>query len=83
MKQLFTFLLLIVAVAVYSQNGIIKGQVTNKRNNESVPFASIILQGSDQGASSDLDGYYELTGLKPGVYNIEVSFIGFEKQVIY
>lgn len=83
MKYFITFLLLFTALWAYAQNGIIKGQVTNKRNNESVPFASIVLQGTEKGASTDLDGFYELTDLQPGVYNIEVSFIGFEKQVVY
>jgi hypothetical protein len=84
MKRIASVLLfLLAALPLFSQNGIIKGRVTNKASNEAVPFASIVLQGSEKGASSDIDGYYELTGLMPGVYNLEVSFIGFEKQVVY
>ncbi len=66
-----------------AQNGVIKGKVFNKVSNEPIPFASIRIQGSSGGASADENGIYEIKNLQPGQYNLEASFVGFEKLVIY
>ena len=68
---------------LHAQNGIIKGRVLNKINNEPVSFANILVQAVLKGAAADFDGKYEITGLSPGTYNLEVSFVGFEKQIVY
>ncbi len=81
--SLVIYFLLIQCLNLYAQNGIIKGRVLNKLNNEAVPFASILVQQTLTGTAADIDGKYELKGLKPGTYNLEVSFVGFEKQIVY
>ncbi|MEI8204012.1 MAG: TonB-dependent receptor, partial [Bacteroidota bacterium] len=63
-----------------SQTAIIKGKISNSINNEAIPFASVLIQGTNTGVTSDIDGKYELKNLNPGVYNIMVSMIGFEKK---
>ena len=68
---------------LFAQSGIIKGEVFNKLNNEPVPFANVVIQGTTQGVVSDAEGKYELNDLNPGLYNIEVSYVGFETLVIY
>lgn len=68
----------------WSQSGIIRGRVTNKANNEGIPLANVLIQGSEQrGASTNLEGEYEISGLSPGLYNLEVSYLGFKKEVLY
>jgi len=52
-------------------------------NNELLPFVNIAIQGTTTGASSDENGKYKITGLKPGLYNIAASFVGFENKIIY
>ena len=66
-----------------AQEGVIRGKVFNKVNNEPIPFANVIIQGSTLGAAANEDGIYEITGLQPGLYNLEASFIGFKKLVIF
>ena len=66
-----------------AQTGIIKGRVYNSINSEAVPFANVVIQDTTQGASTDIDGNYKITDLKPGLYNLEVSYVGFEKKVVY
>lgn len=84
MRNHFFFLIfLISSVNLQAQNGIIRGRVLNKVNNETVPFANILVQGLLKGTAADIDGKYEITGLPPGTYNLEVSFVGFEKQVVF
>jgi outer membrane receptor for ferrienterochelin and colicin len=64
-----------------AQTGIIKGRVFNGANNEPLPFASIILTGTTIGSTSDLDGNFIFTGIKPGYYKLTVSTIGYEMVV--
>lgn len=74
------FLSLTIAVC---QTGEIRGRVTNKVNGEAVSFANILIQGTQSGAACDESGVYKITGLLPGQYNIEASFVGFRKQVTF
>ena len=72
-------LLAALPVSVVAQSGVIKGRVFNSINNEPVPFANVVIQGTTNGATTDFDGLYEITGLEPGTYNIECTVVGFAK----
>ena len=66
-----------------AQTGSIKGRVYNDINNESIPFANIVLDSTQIGTTSDENGRYEIDNLKPGVYNLTCSFLGFKTAYIY
>ncbi|MEN0006551.1 MAG: TonB-dependent receptor [Bacteroidota bacterium] len=66
-----------------AQNGIIKGQVTDKLSNEPVMFANVLVLGTDAGTTTDIDGNYEITGLEPGLYDVRVSYIGYNEVTEY
>ena len=85
MKQL---VLIVVAVfgftaASYAQTGVIKGQVTDGLTNEPIAFADVLVLGTDKGISTDLDGYFEIVGLTPGLYDVRASYLGYEEQTQY
>lgn len=84
-KHLFFLLLLFFFTvgSLQAQNGIIKGRITNGINNEPVAFANVLVEGTDKGTTSDIDGLYEIIGLEAGLYNIRASFVGFNEVVIY
>ena len=69
--------------AVFAQTSTIKGRVFNGINNESIPFANIVIDSTSVGTISDIDGNYKIENLKPGSYNVVCSFLGFKKQVFY
>jgi len=68
---------------VIAQSGVIRGKVFNKISNEAVPFANIGIQGTTMGAVADENGNYVISNLSPGLYNLEASFVGFKKLIIY
>lgn len=78
MKICTVLFLILLSFATFAQNGTIKGKVVEAANNQSVPFANIVIVGTTTGVSSDLDGNYEITGLEPGTYDVSVSFLGFK-----
>ena len=60
------------------QSGTLKGRVAEKINNKPIPFANIFIPELSVGVSSDFEGNYSIENIKPGIYNINFSFIGFE-----
>ncbi len=66
-----------------AQKGIIKGKVVNALNNEPLPFAAVFLEGTTLGATTDVDGNYEIINIEPGLYNVEAQFIGFLSKIEY
>jgi len=48
-------------------------------------MANVVIKSGDtivQGGATDFDGNYNISPLSPGVYTVEVSFIGFETETI-
>jgi hypothetical protein len=71
----FTFTL---ATVFAQKNGIIRGNVYDKNGGQPVPFANVILRGSTQGATTDLNGFFQISNVKLGDYTLFVSFIGYD-----
>lgn len=81
----FLFLLLIFLVSidkVYSQYGIIKGTVWDKKQNEALVGVNVYIQGTSTGSSTDLNGFFSIANVKPGTYNIVASYISYKTQII-
>lgn len=80
MKKLyyvFVFIIL-VSCSLFGQ-GNIKGSIID-HNNLSVPGAHVELQGTDFRDITDINGHFNFFDLKPGSYNLVVSFIGYAEQ---
>ncbi len=76
----FTVLILFSSVQVYSQA--IKGKIIDAANSDPLVGAVVRVQGENIGAQADLDGNYEITDIKPGVYNLEYSYIGYQSKLL-
>jgi outer membrane receptor for ferrienterochelin and colicin len=74
-------IIFIAGLSAESDNGVIRGRIFNAMNNEPVPFANIVIWNTGAGTSSDFDGNFVLTGLKPGMVEIRVSAVGFRTYV--
>ncbi|MDA9563929.1 TonB-dependent receptor [Flavobacteriales bacterium] len=82
-RFLFLFLCLFATIYSYAQNGRLAGQVVDATNNEPIPFANILIQGTSLGVATDFDGNYVLENLEPGLANIQVTFVGYEPKTIF
>jgi len=60
----------------------IQGRVTDKKANEPLTGAAILVEGTTKGTTADIDGYYEISGLVPGNYTLVVSYVSYNKQRI-
>jgi outer membrane receptor protein involved in Fe transport len=78
-----TLLLLTGSVLeVMAQTGVLKGKVTDKRSKEAIPGATVVVIGTYFGVSTDINGNYEIKGIKPGDYSVKVTFLGY-KETLY
>jgi len=81
-RKYFLVLILLLSVSLgFAQQGTIKGRIFNAKTNEPLEFCTIFVQGSTIGSTSDLDGNYIFTGIKPGFYRLVTSSVGFEPAV--
>lgn len=81
MKFNLKFLLItlfICTISVAQNKGTISGVLTDKEsNNQALPFANVLIKGTNISANTDIDGKYTLN-VNPGSYTIIFSFVGYE-----
>lgn len=80
---LLVFLLSLVMAAMAEPSGVIRGRVLDT-DNLSLPGAAVFIESINKGAISDNHGYFTITGIPGGAYQLSVTYIGFnpdEKQV--
>jgi outer membrane receptor for ferrienterochelin and colicin len=80
-NKFITILLLLVSTVVMAQTGI-KGVVSDKSTKETLVGATVLIQGTTTGSTTDLDGNFTITSLAPGNYNLVVSYISYKTQII-
>jgi hypothetical protein len=80
MKQLKIFLTVFLAtlatLAHAQQDGIVKGRVLDA-DNLSLPGAAVYIESVNKGTVTDNFGYFTITGVAEGTYELSVSYIGF------
>lgn len=64
----------------FGQGGEIHGIITDARNNEVVPFANVVLLGTQKGTVSDINGEFKIDGIEPGFVKLQVSFVGYDTK---
>lgn len=84
-KQFLIILSVLISVAgtAFSQSGKITGRVFNAINNEPIEFATVGIDGTSLGTSTDSAGNFVIAGLQPGLYNLKVSSVGFKSKTIF
>ncbi len=79
-KILYQFLLIILCgmVAHAQETGNIRGLVADHDSHEELPGANVLIEGTVLGASTSLDGSFEIENLAPGTYTLTISLLGYE-----
>ncbi len=83
MKIRLTLIIIIITNFCIAQNGVIKGKVYDAINNQPLPFVTVNIHSTTTAATTDINGLYELKDLKPGYYDLDVSFVGYRKKTVY
>ncbi|NOU58662.1 TonB-dependent receptor [Marinifilum caeruleilacunae] len=83
MKKLFTILLILLTFEGFTQiSTSIRGYVKDETGMALIG-ASVYLENTIQGSITNEKGYYQIDNVKPGSYNLVVSYLGYKSQTRY
>jgi len=73
-------LLLALAASVYGsgQTGTIRGTIMDAKTKEPLIGASVLVEGTTNGAAADLDGNYVIPNVAAGTYTLVASYVAYE-----
>ena len=80
-KIAMTLALIFASVMAVAQTKTIKGVIYEEETGEPMPGATVSVEGTTRGVMTDLDGTFELTGVKP-TDKLKFECLGKETQII-
>ncbi|MBP6055362.1 MAG: TonB-dependent receptor [Cytophagaceae bacterium] len=83
MKSIYVFiLLLLVSTPIFAQEGgTIRGTIKDSKTKEDIIGATILVQGINKGAATDINGFFSFGKLPVGSYSLKISFVGYESKI--
>ncbi|MFZ1750931.1 MAG: TonB-dependent receptor [Saprospiraceae bacterium] len=81
MKNIFFSIALTIilpTIIIAQDNGRIVGRILAISDDQPISFANVILNKSQIGSTSDINGKFEIANLKDSVYTLLISAIGYE-----
>lgn len=67
------------SIVLGGSTGKITGKITDKDTGDPIPFANVLVEGTQLGAAADIDGNYTILNVPPGLYTVTASVVGFQK----
>ena len=82
MKPFATLLLfaLLACASASAQTGKIAGTVTDAQTGETLIGATVRVEGLPAGAQTNIDGQYQIIGVRPGEYAVTITYIGYQSR---
>lgn len=62
--------------------GKISGTIIDAETREPLPGANVIIEGTDMGAATNLNGKYTILNIAPGIYDLRITMMGYQTTVI-
>ncbi len=78
-KKILLFFSILIANQIFGQRTI-SGIVIGEDSQERLPFADIIIKGTNQGASTNVDGYFTLFGATTDSLVLQVAYVGYSTK---
>ncbi|MCK6612094.1 MAG: carboxypeptidase-like regulatory domain-containing protein [Bacteroidia bacterium] len=75
-------IMLLTAFAAQAQTGKIAGKIIDQKTGEEILGATVVIEGTSFGAATDYEGKFSINNVKPGKYNLIISFISYQKKTI-
>lgn len=79
-KNLFILVVLFQTLTAQSQNFVISGRLADAKTGEDLVGATVAVQGTSTGVTTNAYGFYSLT-LKKGEYKISYRYVGYEEVI--
>ena len=72
----------LTASAAFAQTGTIAGTVTDSTSGAPLPGVNVVIEGTQQGASTGANGTYTISNVEVGTYTLQASFVGYATEAI-
>lgn len=79
---LFLSILFLIGTTGYAQTGSITGTVIDRDTGDPLFGVNILVRGTSFGAVTDFEGEYTIRNIRPGEYNVEYRYVGYERTLI-
>ncbi|MBU0985171.1 MAG: TonB-dependent receptor [candidate division Zixibacteria bacterium] len=74
---------LLLPLSSFAANvGHIKGTITDAKSGEPIIGASVQIEGTALGATTDFDGNFQINRLDPGIYKLKISTVGYNSVMV-
>lgn len=80
--SLVSGILLFGISVMMAQEGSIRGHVYDVDSGEPIAFANLLVDGTDKGTNTNVEGFFTINGVNVGEYDLKVSYIGYEEKTI-
>lgn len=67
---------------IAQQGGTLRGNVIDRADGAPIAFAAVQLEVTNKGTTTDLDGFFALSDITEGVYQLQVSYLGYQDTTI-
>lgn len=82
MKKILLLLLLIPFFVFAGTTGKLAGTIKDAQTGEALVGANVIIEGTNLGAATNINGEYVILNISPGRYNVKFSYIGYETLLL-
>ncbi|NQU35531.1 MAG: TonB-dependent receptor [Bacteroidetes bacterium] len=87
MKNRYLFVIVTLIIMFFgrgyvaAQQGVIRGFIYEEETGEPAMYCNAILEGTNFGGSSDVNGYFIISKIDPGNYTLNITYLGFDTVV--
>jgi outer membrane receptor protein involved in Fe transport len=75
-------LLFFAGLAFAANTGSVSGKVTDRRTGEVLVGASVVIEGTELGAATDVNGRFQIINVPPGTYSVVGSYTGYNDSKV-
>lgn len=81
-KTVLILCLGLVSFFAQAQTGTINGRIATSLSNQPLPGVMVMIAGNPTGTTTDSAGYYQISNLKDGFYDLSFTLLGFRKRSV-
>jgi outer membrane receptor protein involved in Fe transport len=78
----YLLLILIIPGVIFAQSGKLRGTVIDQKTKEPLIGANIVVEGTNLGAATDIDGIYMILNVPIGTYTVKATYVGYGSVTI-
>jgi hypothetical protein len=82
LRLIITLVIFAFTKVAISQNSGIKGRVIDEKTGETLPGATVVIEGTTAGGNTDLDGRFSIGNVAPGTYRLVCRLISYTTKII-